>query len=163
MKTNKPFTLITGLTLAALISSGCERARSNNTASADATVAVNGNAGLPPPAPATSATTNNSMAADSATTNQGRTTERANKDPEPKIGNGGNDFYVFTQARAVLNADSELKNSNIVIDIKNGSVTLTGNISNAEQKARAEQLVSAVEGVKSVKNQLSVSAAGTKR
>lgn len=88
---------------------------------------------------------------------------RVNKDPDPKIGTGGNDFYLFTQARGALSADSELKSSNIVVDVKNGSATLSGTVANAEQKSRAEQLVRALSGITAVKNQLNVSAGNMKR
>lgn len=76
--------------------------------------------------------------------------------PKPQIGSGGNDFYLFTQARAALNADAELKAANIVVDIKEGVATLSGAVKSAEQKSKAEQLVQAA-GLKTVKNQLRVS------
>lgn len=76
--------------------------------------------------------------------------------PKPQIGSGGNDFYLFTQARAALNADAELKAANIVVDIKQGVATLSGAVKSAEQKSKAEQLVQAA-GLKTVKNQLRVS------
>jgi hypothetical protein len=76
--------------------------------------------------------------------------------PSPQIGTGGSDFFLFTQARAALDADVELKAANVVIDVKAGSMTLNGTVSNAEQKAKAEQLVRAVAGVKAVRNQLRI-------
>lgn len=75
--------------------------------------------------------------------------------PTPQIGSGGNDFYLFTQARAALNADAELKAANIVVDIKEGVATLSGAVKSAEQKSKAEQLVQSA-GLKTVKNQLRV-------
>lgn len=162
MKTNRLITLLASLMLAALISSGCTRTDNANTSASNTSLAVNGNANLPPPAPLTTATANSSPTANRSTTNNAPPT-RVNKDPEPQIGTGGNDFYLFTQARAALSADSELKNSNIVIVIKDGNATLTGNIPNAEQKARAEQLLRAINGIKDVKNQLNVSAGNAKK
>lgn len=162
MKTNRLITILASLVLAALISSGCTRTDNANTSASNTSPAVNGNANLPPTAPSTTATANGSATADGSKTNDGRAT-RSSKDPEPKIGTGGNDFSLFTQARAALNADSELKNSNIVVDIKDGSATLSGSISNAEQKTRAEQLIRAIDGIKTVKNQLNVSAGNAKK
>ncbi len=77
--------------------------------------------------------------------------------PKPQIGSGGNDFSLFTQARAALNNDAELKGANITVEVKEGVVTLSGALANAAQKSKAEQLVRAVGGVKAVKNQLRVS------
>ena len=162
MKTNRLIILMTGLTLAALMFSGCARTNNTDTAASNSALAVNGNANMPSSAPAMTANANNGMTTGDSTTNQGRVT-RSSKDPEPKIGAGGNDFYLFTQARAALSADSELKNSNIVVDVKNGSATLSGTIANAEQKARAEQLVRALDGITDVKNQLKISAGSPKR
>lgn len=81
--------------------------------------------------------------------------------PRPQIGSGGNDFHVFTQARAALGADAELKNSSIVIDVREGAATLTGTVADAAQKQKAAQLVQGVPGVTSVKNQLRVAAGGS--
>lgn len=77
--------------------------------------------------------------------------------PTPEIGSGGNDLFLFTQARAAVNADPELKAANLVLDVKGGVVTLSGTVANAAQKSKAEQLVRGV-GSKTVKNQLRVSA-----
>lgn len=76
--------------------------------------------------------------------------------PKPQIGSGGNDFYIFTQARGALNNDPELRAANITVEVKEGVVTLSGKLANSAQKAKAEQLVRAVGGVKNVKNQLRV-------
>lgn len=78
------------------------------------------------------------------------------KMPTPQIGSGGNDFYLFTQARGALNANAELKAANVVVDVKEGAITLSGTVKSAEQKSKAEQLVRAV-GSKTVKNQLRIS------
>ncbi len=79
------------------------------------------------------------------------------KMPTPQIGSGGNDFYLFTRARGAINADAELKAANVVVDVKEGNITLSGTVKNAEQKSKAEQLVRSA-GAKAVKNQLRVSA-----
>ena len=83
---------------------------------------------------------------------------RAVNMPKPQVGSGGNDFYLYTQARAALNADAEMKGTNVIIDIKEGIVTLSGTVASAAQRSRAEQLTQSVGGVKNVKNQLRVSA-----
>jgi hypothetical protein len=77
--------------------------------------------------------------------------------PTPEIGSGGNDLFLFTQARAAINADPELKAANLVLDVKEGVVTLSGTVASSAQKSKAEQLVRGA-GSKTVKNQLRVSA-----
>ena len=77
------------------------------------------------------------------------------KAPAPVIGSGGNDLALFTQVRGALNAEQEF--INIIIDVKEGNVVLNGNVANKEQKAKAEQIAQKVKGVKSVKNNLTVS------
>lgn len=78
------------------------------------------------------------------------------KEPTPKIGSGASDMFLFTQARLTLTADKELINA-VIIEIKEGNATLTGNVSSEAQKTKAEQLVKSVSGIKSVKNNLRVS------
>jgi hypothetical protein len=77
--------------------------------------------------------------------------------PTPRIGSGGNDFFLFTQARAALNSDAELRAANLTLDVKEGVATLTGSVANAALKAKAEDLVKGA-GPKTVRNQLRVSA-----
>ena len=79
------------------------------------------------------------------------------KAPTPQIGSGGNDLFLFTRARAAVNNDADLKSANVVIDVKEGVVTLSGTVANAALKSKAEQLARGV-GPKDVRNQLRVSA-----
>lgn len=75
------------------------------------------------------------------------------KQPTPYIGNGGDDMVLFTQVRGAFSSDKELANS-VIVEIKEGVVTLNGNLSSQTQKAKAEALAKGVTGVKSVKNNL---------
>lgn len=79
--------------------------------------------------------------------------------PTPAIGSGGNDFFLFTQARAAVNADPELRAANLILEVKEGVLTLSGTVASAAHKSKAEQLVRE-SGVKAVKNQLRVAAGG---
>jgi len=81
----------------------------------------------------------------------------AAKTPKPQIGSGGNDLFLFTQARAAINNDDGLKGANVVVEVKEGVVTLSGNVASAALKSRAEELARGA-GAKGVKNQLRVSA-----
>jgi osmotically-inducible protein OsmY len=95
----------------------------------------------PAPAPASSASAN----------------APAVKTPKPQIGSGGNDLFLFTQARAAVNDDADLKASNLIIEVKEGVVTLSGNVASAALKSKAGELARGA-GAKDVKNQLRVSA-----
>lgn len=79
------------------------------------------------------------------------------KAPTPQIGSGGNDLFLFTKARAAVNADPELKAANLIIEVKEGVVTLSGAVASPALKAKAEELARGA-GPKAVKNQLRVSA-----
>lgn len=74
------------------------------------------------------------------------------------VGTGLNDAWLWTKARFDLAAEDDLRDSTINVDVDNGVVTLTGTVASAAQKTRAEQSVKALDGVKSVKNQLKVAA-----
>lgn len=78
------------------------------------------------------------------------------KEPTPQIGTGGDDMSLFMQARGALSSDNELINA-VILEIKEGNVTLNGKVSSEAQKAKAAQLVQSVKGIKSVKNNLRVS------
>lgn len=80
------------------------------------------------------------------------------KPPAAQIGSGGNDLFLFTQARAAINDDDALKAANVVVDVKEGVVTLSGNVASAALKSKAEELARGA-GAKDVRNQLRVSAA----
>ncbi|HEV2864539.1 MAG TPA: BON domain-containing protein [Pyrinomonadaceae bacterium] len=80
--------------------------------------------------------------------------------PRPQIGSGGNDLFLFTQARAALGSDAELKGANPVVEVKDGVLTLSGTVATPAQKSRAEQVARGVAGIKAVRNQLRVSAGG---
>lgn len=77
--------------------------------------------------------------------------------PTPQVGSGGNDFFLFTKTRGVIDADAELKGSGVIVNVSNGVVTLTGNVAGEAQKGRAEQLARSVEGVTNVRNELRIS------
>ena len=75
-----------------------------------------------------------------------------------KIGAGLDDGWLWTKTRFDLAAADDLKDSTINVDVENGVVTLSGTVDNPEQKAKAETIAKAVEGVKSVKNTLTTTA-----
>ena len=76
------------------------------------------------------------------------------------VGSGANDLWLWTKTRAALLAADDLRDSTINVDVDNDVVTLTGSVASNDQKARAAKVAQDIDGVKSVKNDLKVSASG---
>ena len=72
------------------------------------------------------------------------------------IGTGANDGWLWTKTRALLAAADDLRESTINVDVDNAVVTLSGTVGSAAQKASAEKVAKSVDGVTSVKNNLTV-------
>jgi len=83
---------------------------------------------------------------------------REAKDSGRTIGSGVNDGWLWVKTKFDLAAADDLRDSTINVDVDNDVVTLTGTVATAAQKAQAEKIAKAVEGVKSVKNNLKVTA-----
>jgi hyperosmotically inducible periplasmic protein len=109
------------------------------------------------PANAPNPTTVSSPTANTVKATPNNVKANASNDPKPEIGTGGSDFFQFTQARAAIGGDPDLKTTNILIDVKAGVLTLSGTVASAQQKSKAEQLVRAVDGIKTVNNRLRIS------
>jgi len=69
---------------------------------------------------------------------------------------GPNDETLTQQVKAKISADPALATQPVNVSVKDGVVTLAGNVNTATNKAKAEDLAKGVEGVKSVSNSLSV-------
>ena len=67
------------------------------------------------------------------------------------------DVTITAKVNAAFVADDKLKATQINVDTREGRVTLTGQAPDAQSRARATTLASAVDGVKQVDNQLVVS------
>jgi hypothetical protein len=76
------------------------------------------------------------------------------------IGTGVNDGWLWVKTRFDLAAAEDLRDSTINVDVDNDVVTLSGTVATAQQKASAEKVAKAVEGVKAVKNMLKVAPDG---
>ena len=72
------------------------------------------------------------------------------------IGQGANDMWLWVKTRAALATADDLPDTGINVDVVNDVVTLKGNVETAAQKASAVKTAKAVEGVKSVTDQLKV-------
>lgn len=82
------------------------------------------------------------------------------KDATQATADAATDAAIVTKINASLAADDQLKAIKIDVDAKDGHVKLTGTAPNAAAQARATTLAQAVDGVRSVDNQLVVSSNG---
>jgi hyperosmotically inducible protein len=85
------------------------------------------------------------------------------KDLGRTIGTGLNDGWLWTKTRFDLAAADDLRDSTINVDVSDAVVTLSGSVASAEQKTKAEAVAKAVEGVKAVKNMLTVGTTNTNK
>ena len=105
----------------------------------------------------------NTLAVNSATSNVSnadpavKSKQSPAKMPTPNVGSGGNDVSILMNARSAISNDKDLVNS-VIVEVKEGNVTLNGKVSNEAQKQKAEQIVRGVQGIKSIKNNLRVGA-----
>lgn len=159
--------LVALATLVALVAlvAGCDTTDTNaNVSNGNRAVVTNSNAN-------TAASTNANMSTNAnanANNRNAPTKEDVEKNKETyekeakgagrKIGTGANDMWLWVKARYELAAADDLRDSTINVDVENGVVTLTGSVASAEQKTKAGTVAQGVEGVKSVKNELKVSA-----
>ena len=141
----------------AVLFAGCD-----NTANQNATANRNANANANANATATAtpvANTNTNRAPTRAEYEANK--ERYNREAKQsgrKVGTGTNDTWLWIKTRWDLAAADDLRDSTINVDVDNDVVTLSGTVASAAQKTRAEAVAKAVEGVKSVRNQLKVQA-----
>lgn len=75
-----------------------------------------------------------------------------------KVGNSVDDAWIHTKISAKLVANSTTPARKINIDVVNGTVTLRGNVDNAEAKREAGKVAMDTDGVKRVNNLLRVTA-----
>ena len=78
------------------------------------------------------------------------------KDLGRKIGQGADDLWIWSKTRTALATTEDLRDSTIDVDVENTAVTLSGTVPTEAQKAKAEQVARGIEGVSSVKNDISV-------
>jgi hyperosmotically inducible protein len=124
-------------------------ANANRTANANAAV-VNANANVTP-------TPRRGLTREEYERDKARYTREA-KEAGRTIGSGVNDGWLWVKTKFDLAAADDLRDSTINVDVDNAVVTLTGTVATAAQKAQAEKIAKSVEGVKSVKNMLKVTA-----
>ena len=149
---------ITGfIALAALavVLPGCDNtANQNTTANRNANATATATA---TPTPVANTNSNRAPTRSEYEANKERYNREA-KESGRKVGTGANDTWLWIKTRFDLAAADDLRDSTINVDVDNDVVTLSGTVASAAQKTKAEAVAKAVEGVKSVRNQLQVQA-----
>src|SRR6478672_8808624 len=141
--------------------SGCNN-NENTTANTNANANHNANTAVATSTPVPTNTANDNRRAPTREEYE-RNKERYNREAKQSgrtVGTGLNDGWLWVKARFDLAAADDLRDSTINVDVENAVVTLSGTVASAAQRTRAEQVAKSVEGVKSVRNQLKVSASG---
>ena len=172
MNKNKIAAFVAGTALAALAAGCAETTTTNSNANGNTvpsnTAVVTNNNGNTNTAGVT--TTNTTTTTTTHTANANITRAEYDKDKDrytreakeagSTIGQGANDGWLWTKTRAALLTTDDLRESTINVDVNNDVVTLKGSVASAAQKTKAETVAKGIEGVKSVKNELTVSASG---
>ena len=154
----KFLSLVTGMVFAALGMSACETATNTNAnirnVNSNTAVVVNSNTN-------TTANTANSNRWNSNVNRADYDKNRADYEKEKgssTIGQGANDSWLWFKTKAALATTNDLRDSTINVDVVNDVVTLKGTVATAAQKTQAETVAKGIDGVKSVKNELTVRA-----
>ena len=79
---------------------------------------------------------------------------------EETTGQYVDDTTLSARAKAALIKDKDVNSSDFSIEVYQGNVTLTGVAQSPIEAKRAEQDIRAIDGVKSVKNDVHVASAG---
>lgn len=155
----KNFKLVTLIAVTSLLLAGCTATNTNTNTNTNLNANANANR---------NANVNANLNANRSgrTVNANITREEYDRDKDSfandarqlgrTIGTGANDGWLWTKTRALLAAAEDLRDSTINVDVDNAVVTLTGTVASAAQKASAEKVAKSVEGVTSVKNNLTV-------
>ena len=157
---------LAALVALAALAAGCSTTDNANTATrnGNAAVVVNNNA-------------NTATAANANTANANRRTYNANiseadyerekarytgeaREAGDTIGSGLKDGWLWTKTKGALAGVDDLRDSTINVDVEDGVITLRGTVASAAQKAAAMKAANGIEGKKSVKDMLKVSADG---
>jgi len=74
------------------------------------------------------------------------------------IGDSLDDAWIHTKVRSKLLGEGEFPGGSVNVDVSNNVVTLRGTVGTRDERAKAEQIAKDTEGVKSVRNRLTVKA-----
>lgn len=86
-----------------------------------------------------------------------REKERFEREREAEYESGKLDEYLWVKVRAALVAEGELRDKEIKVEVEKGVVTLSGIVRSMAQKSEAERRARNVNGVRGIKNQITIS------
>lgn len=157
----KKFIYLTLIAALAFALVGCENIKETNSNKA---VVVNDNANVRN----MNLNTNTNMTSSRVDYNSNITREEYDKDKDryasdakqagATIGQGVEDGWLWTKTKSALATTDDLRDSTINVDVENAVVTLRGSVGTAAQKAAAVKVAKAIDGVKDVKDSLTVNA-----
>jgi osmotically-inducible protein OsmY len=78
------------------------------------------------------------------------------KDSGETIGENIDDAWIHTKIRTKFIGEGQLPGGGVNVDVKNNVVTLRGHVKTKEDRAKLEQVAKLTDGVKSVRNLLTV-------
>lgn len=84
--------------------------------------------------------------------------EREARELGRKVGSNSNDLWLWTKVRAALAYADDLRDVTVNVDVEDEIVTLRGTVPDKTQKTNAEEIARSVEGIKSIRNEIAVSA-----
>lgn len=82
--------------------------------------------------------------------------EMRNQTGQKAIKTAMSDSWITTKAKAMLLEEASLRAFKISVETHKGEVILSGFVDDAQLKAKAETIVAAIDGVRSVKNAIEV-------
>ena len=144
-------TSVIALAVAAALTAGCDRPKTQGTAYNNSGSSA---------APTASTTTNPSPSVSTTTTDSSTTTTAANPTVAP--GPAGDATGAVSETittgkiKAALAADTGLKDSDISVSTNNGVVTLNGTVKSQDQIALAQGVAQKMDGVQKVETNLTV-------
>jgi osmotically-inducible protein OsmY len=146
MKIQHTSALLAALVATSLGLAACQQ-RSADTATPRADNTAPSVAATTPPSSTTPSmnTPSSTTASDATTTN-----------PVDKAVAATDDAAITAKVKTAILAEPGLKSLQINVDTKDGTVTLSGTVDNADLRERAKQLASSTSGVKGVVDQLTV-------
>jgi hyperosmotically inducible periplasmic protein len=98
-----------------------------------------------------------------ATAGQGMAADDKSKSTTEKVKTDVSDSWLTAKTKIALYGDDRVSGTQINVDTKNGVVSLRGTVDSDAAKAAAGEIAKGVDGVKSVRNNLQVVAASSKK
>jgi len=87
-----------------------------------------------------------------------RDTREKAKGSGESVGDSVDDAWIHTKIRTKFVGEGQMPGGGVNVDVKNNAVTLRGHVKTKEDRAKLEEIAKNTEGVKSVRNLLTIKA-----